>query len=85
MDGKFKYKPETDMSNRFVMYHVPYHDLSVNSKWPKDSGDMDDDTLRKCLNDIEIYRFEPPKWERRDKFYIPKSRIRSLKRTLRTV
>lgn len=85
VDGSYRYQPETDMSRLFAMYHIPYHDRSVNPDWFKDSGDMSNDQLEKCLNDVEIYHFEPPKAERRHKFYVPKSKLRALKRSIRKV
>lgn len=52
-DGRYKYKPETDLTKHFIMKHV------VEFNNCKDAGDMTDLEIIKSWESAEPYRFTP--------------------------
>lgn len=48
-DGTYKYKPETDLSLEFLMYHVTDH------MGKKDAGEMTDREILSAINSSEIF------------------------------
>jgi hypothetical protein len=49
LDGTYKYKQETDLSQHFLMYHVPDH------FGKKDAGEMTDKEIEEAVSSAELY------------------------------